>query len=213
MTSPAPSILRRAAATVIRIRDELWEAAVVRSTLTWLRHQTPKAVAALGRARRELADSRAAHALADWIRDRLPPDNRPAPAPPAALEKAPPDSALLLLGLLQKEGRLLDFLHEDIKSYSDQEVGAAARVVHQGCQRVLQEYLTIAPVRDEPEGSRITLEPGFDASAIRPTGNLVGDPPFTGHLAHRGWRVVETRLPQLASTHDLSILAPAEVEL
>lgn len=213
MTAPAPSFLRRASAAVTRVRDELREAAVVRSATTWVRQQTPKAIAALGRARRELADSRAAHALANWIRDRLPADTRPLPAPPAELEKAPPDSALLLLGLLQKEGRLLDFLHEDIKSYSDQEVGAAARVVHQGCQRVLHDYLTIAPVRDEPEGSRLTLEPGFDAAAIRPTGNLIGDPPFTGRLAHRGWRVVETRLPQLASTHDLRILAPAEVEL
>ncbi|EXJ14633.1 DUF2760 domain-containing protein [Imhoffiella purpurea] len=134
----------------------------------------------------------------------------PAAAPPAA---AAPDSALLLLGLLQKEGRLVDFLHEDIKGYSDQEVGAAARVIHQGCQRVLQDCLMIAPVRDEPEGSRITLETGFDAAAIRPTGNVVGTPPFTGALVHRGWRVVETRLPQITSGHDPRILAAAEVEL
>jgi hypothetical protein len=136
-------------------------------------------------------------------------------APPAVtpLAKAAPDSALLLLGLLQKEGRLVDFPHEDIKRYSDQEVGAGARIVHEGCQRVLQEYLTIAPVRAEPEGSRIILERGFDASAIRPTGQVVGDPPFTGALVHRGWRVVETRLPQITSTHDLRILAAAEVEL
>jgi hypothetical protein len=118
-----------------------------------------------------------------------------------------------LLGLLQREGRLVDFLHENIQSYSDQEVGAAARVVHHGCQRVLNEYLTITPVRDEPEGSRITLQRGFDASAIRPTGQVVGEPPFTGTLLHRGWRVTETRLPQLTSTHDLRILAAAEVEL
>lgn len=134
----------------------------------------------------------------------------PAPTPPST---SAPDSALLLLGLLQKEGRLVDFLHEDIKGYSDQEVGTAARVIHQGCQRVLQECLVIAPVRDEPEGSRITLAAGFDAAAIRPTGNVVGNPPFSGALVHRGWRVVETRLPQITSDHDLSILAAAEVEL
>ena len=146
--------------------------------------------------RRALKDPGFAHAVATLAAGE---SGHPAarPAPPAAvpLAKTAPDSALLLLGLLQKEGRLVDFLHEDIKSYSDQEVGAAARIVHQGCQRVLQEHLKIAPVRDEPEGSRITLERGFDASAIRPTGNVVGDPPFTGALVHRGWRVVETRLP------------------
>lgn len=137
------------------------------------------------------------------------------PAAPAAvpLATAAPDAALLLLGLFQKEGRLVDFLHEDIKGYSDQEVGAAARVVHQGCQKVLQDYVKIAPVRDEPEGSRVTLQPGFDAAAMRPTGNVVGDPPFTGALVHRGWRVVETRLPKVTSGHDLKILAAAEVEL
>ncbi len=179
---------------------------------TWTRAQAPKVSAALGRAR-QLWEERAAATAPNKMKRRTP-KTAPAREPlPDALEKAPPDSALLLLGLLQKEGRLLDFLQEDIKSYSDQEVGAAARVLHQGCQRVLREHLKIAPVRDEPEGSRITLEQGFDAASIRPTGNLVGDPPFTGSLVHRGWRVVETRLPQVASGHDLRILAAAEVEL
>jgi hypothetical protein len=132
---------------------------------------------------------------------------------PAPLATSTTDSALLLLGLMQKEGRLVDFLHEDIKTYSDQEVGAAARIVHQGCQRVLQDYLTITPVRSEPEGSRVTLEPGFDSAAMRPTGHVVGTPPFTGALVHRGWRVTETRLPQVAGGHNLTILAAAEVEL
>lgn len=129
------------------------------------------------------------------------------------LQETPPDSALVLLSLLQKEGRFVDFIQEDIRLYSDEEVGRGARVVHQGCRKVLAEYLTLAPVRDEPEGSRITLQPGFDASAIRPTGNLVGGPPFTGTLAHRGWRVIETRLPKIASGHDPHIIAAAEVEL
>jgi len=135
------------------------------------------------------------------------------PQPPARLQEAPPDSALVLLALLQKEGRLLDFLQEEITGFSDQDVGAAARVVHQGCQRVLSEYLSIAPVREEAEGSRITLGKGFDASAVRPTGNVVGDPPFTGSLVHRGWRAVEVRLPRVASSRDVRILAAAEVEL
>ncbi len=137
------------------------------------------------------------------------------PAPPAAmpLATAAPDSALLLLGLLQKQGRFVDFVQEDVTGYSDQEVGAAARVVHQGCREVLKAHLRIAPVHDEPEGSRVTLEPGFDAARIRPTGNVVGDPPFHGALVHRGWQVVTMDLPQVAGGHDLHILAAAEVEL
>lgn len=157
--------------------------------------------------------------FAEQISAHLGQSSRPTVAhtpPPTAVDKlqeTPPDSALVLLGLLQKEGRFVDFIQEDIRLYSDEEVGRGARVVHQGCRKVLAEYLTLAPVRDEPEGSRITLQPGFDASAIRPTGNLVGGPPFTGTLAHRGWRVIETRLPKITSGHDPHIIAAAEVEL
>ncbi|MFP4062755.1 MAG: DUF2760 domain-containing protein [Halochromatium sp.] len=135
------------------------------------------------------------------------------PAPAAVLQESGPDSALVLLSLLQQEGRFLDFLQEQVAGYSDQEVGAAARVVHDGCQRVLKEHLSIAPVRDEPEGSQVTLNKGFDPAAERPTGQVVGEPPFTGALVHRGWRALEVRLPQVASSRDVRILAPAEVEL
>lgn len=164
--------------------------------------------------RRILKDVEFARSVAELAADEEPPRvEAHATLAPASLEHSTTDSALLLLGLLQKEGRLIDFLHEEIKTYSDQEVGAAARVVHQGCQKILDDYLTISPVRSEPEGSRITLEPGFDSTAMRPTGNVVGNPPFIGALVHRGWRVTETRLPQVAASRNLNILAAAEVEL
>lgn len=129
------------------------------------------------------------------------------------LRDAEPNSALQLLGLLQQEGRLIDFLEEDVGAYSDGEVGAAARVVHEGCKKTLRQHFEIAAVRTESEGARVTLAAGFDSSAVRLTGNVVGSPPFTGGLTHKGWRVTELRLPQVATGHDLTILAPAEVEL
>jgi hypothetical protein len=140
---------------------------------------------------------------------RKPAAVQPTP-PPAATE---PQSALQLLSLLQQNGRLIDFLQEDITAFSDQEVGAAARLVHQGCRQTLEEHLLIRPVRDEPEGTQVTLRAGFDASAVRLTGNLVGEAPFTGTLIHRGWRATAVRLPQVAAGHDLKILTAAEVEL
>jgi hypothetical protein len=85
--------------------------------------------------------------------------------------------------------------------------------VHGGCRTVLREHFTIRPVREEAEGSRLTLPEGFDATAIRVTGNVVGKAPFTGSLSHRGWRVEDVRLPMLAASHDASIIAAAEVEL
>ena len=134
-------------------------------------------------------------------------------APTAILDQASPDSALLLLGLLQKEGRLIDFLQQDVGTYSDQEVGAATRVVHQGCRRVLDDYLAVTPVRPEAEGARVSIESGFDSSAVRLTGHVVGEPPFRGTLVHCGWRASDVRLPKVASGRDLRILAAAEVEL
>ena len=121
--------------------------------------------------------------------------------------------ALQLLGMLQREARFVDFVQEDVVGYTDAEVGAAARVVHEGCRKVLGAHFSIAPVRSEPEGSRVTLAAGFDATAVRLTGNVVGQAPFTGTLGHRGWRVTEARLPQLTDDKAAAILAQAEVEL
>ncbi|MBI0330688.1 DUF2760 domain-containing protein [Burkholderia plantarii] len=136
-----------------------------------------------------------------------------APAPAPAIQAASPDAALQLLGLLQKNARFVDFVEEDIASYADAEIGAAARLVHEGCRATLREHFTIRPVRTEAEGSRVTLAEGFDASANRLTGNVVGAAPFTGTLSHRGWRAAEVKLPKLVGTHDVSVIAPAEVEL
>ncbi|MGS1023568.1 DUF2760 domain-containing protein [Burkholderia glumae] len=137
----------------------------------------------------------------------------PAAAPAPAVQAANPEAALQLLGLLQKNARFIDFVEEDIASYADAEIGAAARLVHEGCRATLREHFTIRPVRTEPEGTRVTLAAGFDASAHRVTGNVVGSAPFTGTLSHRGWRAAEVKLPQRVGTHDPSVIAPAEVEL
>ena len=137
----------------------------------------------------------------------------PIPVVPVLLKEATPDAALQLLGLLQKEARLIDFTQENLSSYSDADIGGAARVVHEGCAKVLREHFTITPVRPEAEGSRITLSGGFDASAIRLTGNVVGMAPYKGSLSHCGWRALETRLPKLTESHDVTVLAQAEVEL
>lgn len=139
----------------------------------------------------------------------------PAPVAPAAsaIEEASPQSAMQLLGLLQRNARFVDFVEEDIAGYADAEIGAAARLVHEGCRATLREHFTIRPVRTEAEGSRVTIAAGFDATAIRLTGNVVGAAPFNGTVSHRGWRVEDVKLPKLVKSHDAKIIAPAEVEL
>ncbi|WP_332861706.1 DUF2760 domain-containing protein [Janthinobacterium svalbardensis] len=142
----------------------------------------------------------------------------PAPVPvpaaaPVILKEATPDAALQLLALLQREARLIDFTQENLGSHADADIGAAARVVHEGCAKVMREYFTIEAVRQEAEGSRIVLQEGFDSAQVRLTGNVVGSAPFTGTLSHRGWRASSVHLPKLSGQHDAAILAPAEVEL
>lgn len=138
---------------------------------------------------------------------------QPEPPPPAEPPQDPNAAALQVLAILQRDGRLVDFLSEDVGSFSDAEVGAAARLVHDGCKKVLKQYFTLEPVRREEEGARITVEKGFDASEIRLTGNVSGEPPYQGTLAHPGWRVTRVNLPEPAKDVDLTVIAPAEVEL
>lgn len=142
------------------------------------------------------------------------PARREEPAPPRAeVPEQPPEAAAVqLLAILQREGRLIDFLQEDIKAYDDAQIGAAVRAVHEGCRQVLREHVTLAPVMDEAEGSTVTVEEGFDTRAIRLSGHVEGDPPFTGALKHRGWRVAEIDLPALMQKKD-RVVATAEVEV
>ncbi|BDT69671.1 hypothetical protein os1_38630 [Comamonadaceae bacterium OS-1] len=137
----------------------------------------------------------------------------PAPPPPPVLKVATPDAALQLLGLLQREARFVDFIQEDVAAYSDADIGGAARLVHTGCRKVLQEHFTLAPARPEAEGSRVVLEAGFDAAAVRLTGNVVGHAPFRGTLRHPGWKATDVRLPRTTEGHDPRVIAAAEVEL
>jgi len=139
-------------------------------------------------------------------------EEKPAPAP-AQLKEASPDAALQLLTLLQQDARFIDFVKEDLSAYSDADIGAAARVVHEGSQKTLNSYFTLESVRTEDEETRITLPAGFNAAEVRLTGNVVGEAPFTGTLIHKGWKVSETKLPKIAEGHDTSIVAMAEVEL
>jgi hypothetical protein len=136
----------------------------------------------------------------------------------AIREAAPPPerlhaSGLMLLSALQREGRLLDFVQQEVAGFSDQEVGAAARVVHAGCRKVLRQYFQFEPAAGEPEGSAMTVAKGFDAQRIRLTGKVAGQPPFRGTLKHHGWVATEVRMPALADALDPRVVAPAEVEL
>jgi hypothetical protein len=136
---------------------------------------------------------------------------------PAAAAEPPPErvhaAALAMLALLQREGRLVDFLQEEVATFTDAEIGAAARIVHAGSRKALQQYLTLEPALNEAEGASVTVLEGFSAERIRLTGNVTGEPPFRGALKHHGWIASSVRLPAVSETLDPRIIAPAEVEL
>jgi hypothetical protein len=144
-------------------------------------------------------------------RARLP-EAKPEPRKPAPTPTTP-TPALQLLALFQREGRLVDFLEQDIAGFSDADVGAAARVVHDGCRKALRAHAKLVAVRDEEEGARVTLDVGFDAAAHKLTGDVRGSAPFEGVLRHRGWRATDLSLPKAVDGHDASVIAPAEIEL
>jgi hypothetical protein len=128
--------------------------------------------------------------------------------------QAPSGPDLRVLAVLQRDGRLVDFLQEDIDPYSDAQVGAAVRTIHRGCRKALTDYLTVSPILPGDEESEVTIAPDFDPASIRLTGNVQGSPPFRGVLKHHGWRVKEVHLPALPGARDdSSVLAPAEVEI
>jgi len=120
--------------------------------------------------------------------------------------------ALRMLALLQQEGRLIDFLEEDIEPYGDAQVGAAVRAIHAGCRNALHQRMRIERIYAQEDGAAIEIPSGFDAGAIRLTGNVHGAPPFHGVLQHGGWRASSVALPTSAGV-DAAVLAPAEVEI
>jgi Domain of unknown function (DUF2760) len=129
------------------------------------------------------------------------------------LAPGPDSGALVLLSLLQAEGRFVDFVQQDIAAFADADVGAVARVVHSGCRKVLSSHLRIAAIRGESEGQVVALEPGFDPSRIKLTGNVSGTGRLSGVLRHRGWQATEVHLPTVIDRAGTQVLAPAEVEL
>jgi hypothetical protein len=121
--------------------------------------------------------------------------------------------ALQLLGLLQREGRLIDFLKQDIARFEDAQIGAASRVVHAGCRKALDRVATLSHIREEAEGSAVILQAGFDPGAIKLVGHVQGQPPYRGTLCHAGWKLERLELEQVPDEATLRVIAQAEIEL
>lgn len=131
---------------------------------------------------------------------------------PKQIENEDP-SHLRLLALLQQSGRLVDFLKEDINSFSDDQIGGAVRQIHAATSKSLEEFVTIRPVREENEGAVIRVEKGYDPSLIKIVGNVTGEPPYSGILIHKGWKAHKKSLPKKIGKQTNEVIYPAEVEV
>lgn len=137
------------------------------------------------------------------------------PVIPEAPEKNADADVVTLLGVFQEKGRLVDFLMDDIKGYSDSQVGAAARVVHQGCALALKTHFDVAPVAEEKEGSQVAVPVDSPDGYFRLSGRIQGQGPFAGKLVHKGWKTASVKLPRVLSSKNeqLPAIAPAQVEV
>lgn len=122
-------------------------------------------------------------------------------------------SHIRLLGILQQSGRLIDFLKEDITGYSDEQVGAAVRKIHEDCSKSLEDIVTIRPLMEEMEGTTVRIPAGYDPAAIKIVGNIKGEPPYEGILMHKGWKAHKRSLPKKAEEKVGDVIYPAEVEI
>lgn len=132
------------------------------------------------------------------------------PGPPVSDHS---DRAIQMLALLQRDGRLIDFLMEDLGAYADAQIGAAVRDVHAGCRGVLTRYVVLEPILSGTEGAQTSVSQDVDPAAVRLVGNVTGRPPFPGTLLHRGWRATKIELPPLGAPAGRRIVAQAEVEV
>jgi len=123
------------------------------------------------------------------------------------------NAAITLLAALQREARFIDFLQESLAGFSDAQIGAAARTVHDDCAKVLERFFDLQPIIDQPEESPVEIT-AENASLFQMTGNLNQPLPFQGKLIHPGWKATKTDLPTWSGQSDTAlVVAPSEVEI
>ncbi len=127
-------------------------------------------------------------------------------------KEAIPPAAYQILYLLQKEGRLIDLLNEDISGIEDEDLGGAVRPVLEGCAKLLKDRLVVEPVLKEEEGSVVTIDEA-DPETIKLSGTVPESGPYKGELIHHGWRLKECNLPELVDGWKGNVIAPAEIEI
>lgn len=135
----------------------------------------------------------------------------PKPTPKPAPSRS---DAISLLAALQREARLLDIVKESLDEYSDAQVGSAARDVLKDSGKVIERMFGIEPLTQTADGSPLETPASFDPAEFRLTGNVAGEAPFSGTVAHHGWKATRCEVPQWSGKKSAAmIVAPVELEI
>lgn len=138
------------------------------------------------------------------------------PAKPAPVKPATPtrSEAISLLAALQREARLLDIVNESLDEFSDEQIGAAARDVLRDSGKVIERMFGLKPLTDVADGESMETPASFDPAEFRLTGNVAGEAPFRGSVAHHGWKATRCDVPQWSGKKSAElVVAPVELEI
>ncbi len=140
--------------------------------------------------------------------------SKPQPVkPPPPPQATAADGALQILGILQRDGRLVDFLMEDLRAADDEQIGAVARSLQEQCHAALQRHVQLVPVIDGVENSFTKLATN-DPTTVKLLGNVPASGKAAGGvLRHKGWRAEKVDLPTIKPGPQTLIVAPAEIEI
>ncbi len=135
------------------------------------------------------------------------------PPPPPPEPEGPPCFDLRVLSLLQRDGRLIDFLMENIDSFDDAQIGSAVRDIHARCRKTLLDHFTIEPIGGA-EGSTLQVHIGYDPATTRLVGQVAGSGPWKGTISHSGWQATSVKIPEIPGAFgEVPVLHPVEVEI
>lgn len=143
-------------------------------------------------------------------------ETKPAAAPPTPAQPIAPvrSDAISLLSALQREARLLDLVTESLGGYSDAQIGAAAKEVLRDSGSVIERMFGLKPMTDVADGAELETPAKFDAAEYRLTGNVSGEGPFRGTVAHHGWKATKCDVPKWTGENSSAlIIAPIELEI
>jgi hypothetical protein len=147
--------------------------------------------------------------------------SKPKPAPKPVATRS---EALTLLAALQREGRLVDFLREDLAGATDAQIGAVARDLQRDCRAAVERFFALAPLSEQAEGSRVELPAGYDAAQYHVLGGAKAatsceqesdglNAAVCGIVLHPGWRATKCDVPTYTGPESGHlVIAPCEVE-